>query len=166
MRATTGRGVATPRRRAKVHRTPPGAQNRAVRSPSERPLPTKRFTNYPKHQRVVCEQLRSQRAKLAAHAVTKVRQDKAVHPSRAQRPALRTKAGTGLFRGVYAAIIPSNEQTRLNPNTPRDRTSPQDSRGGRKAAPAGVAASQRPSLVGSLHAETALVRGRAQSKST
>ena len=105
----------------------------------------------------VSEQLQLRRAKLAAHAASKVRQDKGVHPSRAQRPGLRTKAGTGLFQGVWAAIIPSNEQTRLNGNTPGDRTSPQDNRGDRKTAPAGVAASQRPSLVGSLYAETALV---------
>ena len=38
-RAAAGRGVATPRRRAKVHRTPPGAQNRAVRSRSEKSSP-------------------------------------------------------------------------------------------------------------------------------
>ena len=157
MRATAGRGVATPRRRAKVHRTPPGAQNRALRSRIEHAAAALHNGNYPGHRRVVSEQLRSRRVKLTAHAATKVRQDKAVHPSRAQRPALRTKAGTGLFQGVWAAIIPSNEQTRLNGNTPGDRTSPQDSRGDRKTAPAGVAASQRPSLVGSLYAETALV---------
>ena len=76
MRATTGRGVATPWRRTKVHRTPSDAQNRAVRPPSEQAVAATHFTNDPRYQRVVCEQLRSRRAKSAAHAMTKVRQDK------------------------------------------------------------------------------------------
>ena len=78
MRATTGRGVATPWRRTKVHRTPSDAQNRAVRPPSKHAVTAKHLGNDPGWQCVVCEQLRSRRAKSAAHAMTKVRQDKAV----------------------------------------------------------------------------------------
>ena len=81
MRAATGRGVATPQRRAKVRRMPSDAQNRAVRPPSEQAVAAKHLGNDPGWQCVVCEQLRSRRAILVAHAMTKVRQDKAVHPS-------------------------------------------------------------------------------------
>ena len=80
-RAAAGRGVATPRRRAKVRRTPSDAQNRAVRSRSNAADAALHNGSYPGHRRVVSEQLQLRRAKLAAHAASKVRQDKAVHPS-------------------------------------------------------------------------------------
>ena len=95
-----GRGPAAARSPLASCQSVSYAQNRAVRSRSNAADAALHNGNYPGHRRVVSELLQVQSKKLTAHAATKVRQDKAVHPSRAQRPGLRTKAGTGLFQGV------------------------------------------------------------------
>jgi len=60
-----------------VCRTPLEAQYWAARPCGGAADALKQLTNHTGWQRVACEQLRSLRAKLAAHAMTKVRQDKA-----------------------------------------------------------------------------------------
>ena len=68
----------------------------------------KHLTNYTGWQRVACEQLRSLRAKLAAHAMTKVRQDK---PS--ARAELRPEAGEAAPDASKPSRQPSFRPTKL-----------------------------------------------------
>ena len=73
-----GRRLAARWRRARVCRTPLEAQYWAARPRGGAADALKHLGNDLGWQRVACEQLRSRRAKLVAHAMTKIRQDKAV----------------------------------------------------------------------------------------
>ena len=68
------------------------AQNRAVRSRSNAAEAALHNGNYPGHRRVVSEQLQLRRAKLAAHAASKVRQDKRP-PEPSSKTRLADKSG-------------------------------------------------------------------------
>ena len=96
-----GRGRAAARSPLASCQSVSYAQNRAVRSRSNAADAALHNTNYPGHRRVVSEQLQLRRAKLAAHAASKVRQDKGVHPKLSSSQAQADAGGHRTFlRGL------------------------------------------------------------------